>query len=138
MLFSRDDSPLLQNFRVISAEAVNALDDKHIVGLEFAQKFFVLRTLEILAASTVDENFFDAEIFQRDKLSLFVLVFGRDASITVTLNHDFSSNPLQCECADCKEMIRVDGDFFHGDKVSSVMIQVGGDFFTATKSQAVR
>ena len=70
-----DYAPLFQNFRVVSAKAVDTLDDKHVVGFEFAQNFFVLRTIKILAALLIDEDLVDAETVKSEDLTIFVLVF---------------------------------------------------------------
>ena len=61
-----DDTPLFQNSRVVSSEAVeavNALYDNSVAVLGFAKKFFVLRTVKIFATLFVDEYDIDAEIF---------------------------------------------------------------------------
>ena len=70
-----DYAPLFQNFRVVSAKAVDTFDDKNVAVLEFAQKFFVLRTVEVFAALLVDEDDINAETVKSEDLTIFVLVF---------------------------------------------------------------
>lgn len=81
--FFGNDAPLIENFRVISAEAVNTFDDKHVGSFKAAQKTLVLWSVEVFAALPVDENLFDAKVLKSDNLSVFALVFAGNSGITV-------------------------------------------------------
>lgn len=80
--FFGDNAPLIENVRIISAEAVNAFDDKHVSSFKTAHKAFVLWSVKVFAALTVDENLVDAKVLKSDNLSVFVLVFARNSSVT--------------------------------------------------------
>ena len=77
------NSLLIENFRVISAEAINAFNDEHIGSFKAAQKTLVLWSVKVFAALPVDENLFDAKVLKSDNLSVFTLVFAGDSGITV-------------------------------------------------------
>ena len=99
------NSLLIENFRVISAEAVNTLDDKHVGSFKAAQKTLVLWSVEVFAALPVCENLVDAKVLKSDNLAVFTLVFAGDSGITINAQKNSpQSEGWKRNCrADCKK-----------------------------------
>lgn len=87
--------PLLQNFRVIAPQTINALDIEQIVFFHFPQQFFILRAVEILAGLLVHVNilFTNPDFPQGNHLTILILFFGRNADVSVSCRFDITSHP---------------------------------------------
>ena len=73
-----DAAPLVENFRVVSAESVDTFHNEYVVSFKPSQKFAIFRTVEVFTRFPVDENIsdVDAEVFKSDNLPVFVSVFA--------------------------------------------------------------
>ena len=90
--FLRQQPPLLQDLLIISAEAVNALDNQRVAAFQPAHEAFVLRPLKILSGLLVHKDllFPYPEALQSDELPLLVLLLRRYPCVTVI--HVFTSD----------------------------------------------
>ena len=76
---------MLQNFLIVSAETVDALDHKRVAVFQFAQQPLVAAAVKILAGLLVHENrpVRQPELPQGDELTQLILFLGRNPCITV-------------------------------------------------------
>ena len=76
--FLCQNPPLILDFLIISSETVYAFYVKQIVRFYFPDKFFVLRSVKILAGLLIHKDvlFIDANLLQSDQLPILVLVFA--------------------------------------------------------------
>ena len=76
---------MLQNFLIVSAETVDALDHKRVAVFQFAQQPLVAAAVKILAGLLVHKNrpVRQPEFPQGDELSQLILFLGRNSCITV-------------------------------------------------------
>lgn len=84
-LIFRQNAPLLLNFLIVPAEAVDALDVEQIVLFHFPQQLFVLRALKVLSALLVEIDILLRYIHfaHGDKLAALVLLLRADAYIAI-------------------------------------------------------
>ena len=87
-LFLCEHPPLLQNFRVVAAQTVNALDIEQIVFFHFPKQLLILRTVKIFAGLLVDEQVClrNRHFPESDQLAILVLFSGAHPDVAVNHN----------------------------------------------------
>ncbi len=79
------ETPLVQNFVVVSSQTVNALYHKYIASLKPEQQPLIVGAVEVLSGLSVavDIPVPDAKGPQHNKLAFFILMFGGYARVTI-------------------------------------------------------
>ena len=83
--FFRQNAPLFQDLRVITAQAVDALDIQQVVPFQLPQELPILGPLEVLAALfiRIDIAVGDTVFMHGNDLPVFILLFRADTHITI-------------------------------------------------------
>jgi hypothetical protein len=88
-LFFGQETPLLKNFGVVPAQAVDTLNIEKVVLFEFADKLFIFWPVEVFAALFIyiEVSFGNSIIIHGNQLPVLMLVLGADADITINASH---------------------------------------------------
>ena len=77
---------MLQNFRVVAPQTVDALEIEQIVFFHFSQQLLILRAVKILAGLLVHVNILlrHAGFLQGNHLPILILFSGRNADVAIS------------------------------------------------------